>query len=581
MASQMQTMKRMGHRLVSVPFALLLLALAVALVWGHTTTFGFVWDDEDFIQHNQSIRSLRCIPSMFTSLAPQANDAQYYKVFRPLRTTVYAFLVAFGGKPRPIAWIFHLNNVLWHTLAAGLMFALVRTMGRRLNEPPLHTSVAALLCALALAIHPVTSEVVCWSKGFDDIMACVFVLASTALFLASGPRRRNDLLALLCYALALYSKVSALPLFIFLGLCSVVMMRQSYRTAAVRIAPFFLMAILFLVHRHWVIGQTEQIDPISGSYGQTLLDMVPVVTMYLRLLMGIPPFFIDYSYMKGGYSPVALPVLVGVGVLVGWLGATVWAIRRENTRWIGLGLIWTGLFLLPVSNIVPMMQYMAERFLYLPLCGWILVLYGITKLAKTRRSIVVIGSLLLLLVWGVVARDRSMIWRDNIELFMYSSRTGPPTERIEENAIRATFKLPVMQHALRDREDRRVLLADGEEPDAAVDWPDVFRVLALVQEQYPENGLIALGYGIAHARTGNKDDASTALIRAARQSPKKAIIWANIALFQMDVGDLETSQQALTRAMELDPDLRTVNYAAERLARLQTDELRRDAVERK
>lgn len=570
----------MGCRLVSAPFVFLLLALAVALVWGHTIPFGFVWDDEDFIQHNQSIRSLRSIPSMFSSLAPQANDAQHYKVFRPLRTTVYALLVTIGGKPRPIAWIFHLNNVLWHTLAAGLMLVLVRTIGRRLNEPSFHTSVAACLCGLAMAVHPVASEVVCWSKALDDMMACVFVLASAALFLAPGAGRRTDLLALFCYALALYSKVSALPLFLFLGLCSIVMMRQSYRTAAVRIAPFCLVAVLFLLHRHWVIGQTEQIAPISGGYGQTLLDMFPVVTMYLRLLMGIPPFFIDYSYMKGGYSPVALPVLVGMGLLVAWVGVTVWALRRENRCWVGLGLAWTGIFLLPVSNMVPMMQYMAERFLYLPLCGWILVLYGIVKQAKTRRSIAVVGALLLLLAWGVVARDRSMIWRDNIELFMRSSRNGPHTARIEENAIRSTFKLPLMQYALRDREDHRVLLPVGDQPDGSANWPTVFHVLDLIQEQYPDNGLISLAYGIAYARTGKKDDASLALTRAARQSPKEAIIWANIALFQMDVGDTDAAQQALNRAMALDPDLRTANHAAERLARLQPDGLQRDAMER-
>src|SRR5262245_25515200 len=100
-----------------------LIALLTALVWGHSVKFGFVWDDQQFIEDLRSIRSLENVPSMFCSLDAQASMGDAFKVFRPLRTVHYAILYQLSGKAAPLPWLYHLSNVLWHATAAMLLYA--------------------------------------------------------------------------------------------------------------------------------------------------------------------------------------------------------------------------------------------------------------------------------------------------------------------------------------------------------------------------------------------------------------------------------------------------------------------------
>jgi len=101
----------------------LLIVLTTAVVWGHTVRFEFVWDDKFFIERLESIRSLKSIPEIFTSLAAQSSFPEGFVLFRPLRTVHYALLFRLGGGEPPKPWLFHLANVVWHGAAALLFYS--------------------------------------------------------------------------------------------------------------------------------------------------------------------------------------------------------------------------------------------------------------------------------------------------------------------------------------------------------------------------------------------------------------------------------------------------------------------------
>src|SRR5688500_4515250 len=96
------------------PYALIV--AAVLLVWGHTISFQFVWDDKYFIEELQSIRSISQVPRMFYALDAQSSYPQGFVLFRPLRTLHYGILFALGGGGVPKPWLFHVANVLWHAV---------------------------------------------------------------------------------------------------------------------------------------------------------------------------------------------------------------------------------------------------------------------------------------------------------------------------------------------------------------------------------------------------------------------------------------------------------------------------------
>ena len=362
--------------------------MATFLVWGHTVTFDFVWDDGFFIRDLPSVRSLKHVPEMFYRPDAQATHPNDFRVFRPIRTALYALLHFLGGKETPQPWIYHLANVLGHGGTAMMLFAALTLLLPRWRNgfTEADTRWWSFFIALAFAVHPVVSEVVCWAKSLDDILAAFFTLAALRELLLPPENRAARWRSLLFFALAVYSKESAVPFVVVPLVIFRKIHHLGWRQSISRTAWFFLVAVIYLANRHFVIGRSSQTAPISGSYGQTLIDMLPVVPKYFRLLWGVPPFFIDYSYLPGGCRFWSPEVLAGLVLLIALALAGVIAGRKSGWELAGFGLLWTGLFLLPVSNLLPMLQYMAERFLYLPLIGWLIAFAAIVSAFPGKAS---------------------------------------------------------------------------------------------------------------------------------------------------------------------------------------------------
>jgi hypothetical protein len=535
-----------------------LILLAVLAVWGHSVSFGFVWDDYFFIETNESVRSLSQIPRMFTELRAQSSFPDGFMVFRPLRTAHYALLhLAGGGQLRPA--LFHAANLAWHAAAAMLLFATVLRLLRWTVDPgedgERRARALALISGLAFAVHPVLSETVCWAKCLDDIMAAVFVLLATNLLLAwrgGWPGYAGMAAAFLA---ALYSKESAVPWVAFAGLAFWSVHGLGVRRAALLTAPLSTLALLALWHRHWVMGRSSQAEPISGTHLQTLVDMLPTVAPYARLVLGIPPFCIDYSYMKGGYALASLAVLGGAALLLAALGLAVWALTRPRWRVAGLGGAWVLLFMLPVSNLVPMMQYMAERFLYLPLAGCVFAAAGAVVHAR-RQSWVTWTAAGVLAIWAVTAWNRSWIWEDELALFLTTRLEAPPMSRVDDNTIAAFLKQPHMRHVFELVPQRgslpRIALAPAAQR-AHADWPLVVATLRELARQFPSSPIALEPAGAGLVLAGLPEEGAMILERVVALNPHLPGLWRSLGQARFEAGEFTGAIAPLERALEMDP----------------------------
>jgi hypothetical protein len=406
---------------------------------------------------------------MFYRLDAQSSYPEGFKLFRPLRAAFCAILYALPGKAEPQPWIFHVANLAWHAATAMMFYAVALLLFRKQfpEKDEVRLKLFALLIAIAFTVHPVVSEVVCWAKSMDDAMAAVFTLAATYSLLTWRDDKQPIWPALIWFTLAIYSKISAVPFAIMVFFLFLLVHKMSPKEAAWKTSPFLAIALLFMVHRHLVIGQSNQTAPISGSYAQTLVDMFPVAPKYLRLLCGLPPFYIDYSFMPGHHTIFSPPVLCGALLVLIGIGVTLFCLRKPQFSLHALGLLWIAAFLLPVSNILPMMQYMAERFLYLPLLGWLLVL-GAVAIRMPRwqvsSTVLAIGAL----AWAIVAWDRSFIWTDDLTLFVQSSQQGVRIPGVEENAVAAIFKQPQIRNIFKlDHANHRLAMLANPTPEAS------------------------------------------------------------------------------------------------------------------
>jgi tetratricopeptide (TPR) repeat protein len=535
------------------------IVLLAALVWGGTVQSGFVWDDHYFIVDNTAIRSLKNIPAMFYSRIAEASHPNDFPNFRPIRNVAYAILFQLGGQATPQPWIFHLANVLGHAVAALLVFAVASLLFLPAGEVP--SRWAALLTGAAFAVHPAASEVVCWAKSLDDILAAIFVLASARQLLLWHGEKRRMAAGLAFFALAVYAKESAVP---FAGLVFFLWRachKLSWNHCALRTAPFLLVAGIYAAHRELVLGQAAQCAPISGSYGQTLLDTIPAIAIYFRLLWGIPPFSIDYTDMHGHLPFFSFSVLIGLLLLFLWAAATWTAWRHEKSRPAAVGLLGLAFFLLPVSNLVPMMQYLAERFLYLPLIGWLLALGAVWVRAPRRLAGLLAAALFAL--WIPASLARQLVWRDEVTLFVRSSLDNPANKRLRENAVAAIFALPQMRSAFGVDDTTRHLQAAASIPRGQGEA--MLPTLLQAHQVLPDEHRITAALGISYAVAGQISNAVPFLELAARQGSNDAQCWIDLGTAYALENNAAKARQAWETALRLEP---TNRLASEHLRAL-------------
>lgn len=531
---------------------LLLLAL-VLIVWGQSLAFQFVWDDKYFIQDLKSIRSVASVPEMFYRLDAQSSYPEGFVLFRPLRTLHYAVLFALGGGESPKPALFHMANLAWHAAATLLLYqVLLLIFAKKEEDSDGDGRWVALLGAAAFAVHPVVSEVVCWAKSLDDAMAATFVLASCAALLRLEPNqisRRTYVWAVAFFALAVYSKESAVPFALFCIPVIAWRTRSAWVPTLKLSLPFLAVALVFMVHRHLVIGRTSQTTPLSGTYAQTLIDTVPAASIYGRLLAGIPPFSIDYGFMKAGHAVSSPTVLVGLVLVLALIAASALIFNRKAML-VGAGFLWLLLFMLPFSNLVPMMQYCAERFLYLPLLGFIIALGAAVMLLRDRRVALIIGTVVVL-GWAALGWNRSWIWSEPVTLFVQSHIEGPTSPRLQDNAIAAVLDQPHVRTLFVPvkRPGRQTdLVVQSIDPSRPVDWTALDGTLEQLRNLFPSNATVNSAFAISKAVQGKPTEAIPFFELATQQRPKDPHLWKNLGRAYLAAGHQARADEAFRQA---------------------------------
>ena len=390
------------HQLVI--WALIICALTVA-AYLPTLFGGFVYDDVRFVEENEAIRSLSpgSIVSFFTD--PKTVASVGWKgIYRPLRTLDFAVdYVVSGGRP----WFFHLRNVLYHALGAILLMLVLRELlgdgkGARRN---------AFLGALLFALHPVNTEAVAWITSRGDVLVLVFFLLALFLHL----RGRTGLAALVL-VIALLSKESAV---VFVGVAVVC---DLYRRARLQFRWYGVyagLALCYVVLWKLVMPGPDLMPGHlatwwGGSYGANLLTMSQGYLLYLHRMILPVDLLVDYHVPSINHLTPGSAISIAVLAIV-----TVMALRGGRRSRLALAFFVITLF--PVSNLMIKVGIpTAERFLYLPLIG--LVILVAPWLSRTRLIYAVFVCFFLLTF------SRTMVWR-SIDIFWAATNARAVTPR--------------------------------------------------------------------------------------------------------------------------------------------------------
>jgi Flp pilus assembly protein TadD len=128
---------------------------------------GFIWDDDQYVTENRTLRDLAGLRHIWFS---PAATPQYYPL---VHTSFWLEYHLWGLSPLG----YHIVNLLLHGLAAWLLY---RTL-TRLNVP------GAWLAAAIFALHPVQAESVAWVTERKNVLSAVFYFAAALAYFRFNP----------------------------------------------------------------------------------------------------------------------------------------------------------------------------------------------------------------------------------------------------------------------------------------------------------------------------------------------------------------------------------------------------------
>jgi tetratricopeptide (TPR) repeat protein len=442
--------------------AAVLLVGLIAAVYGVTLGFGLVFDDQILVVENPYVRLP--LSSGLDLLRPAGPGIAY----RPVRTFSYMVDHAFGGGIRPA--VFHASNLIHHAAASLGLFVLARLL--------IGSTAGALGAAAVFAVHPLNSESVAYVSGRRDLLAALLAIVALLCWQAGLPAhdRGRRLLAVLGTVFFAVLAVGAKESAIVLPLLALLLLVKHHAGAGGVGRSNALAGVLLLAAGLVLVAFWELYGPVLG---RTLREwrpqaLAPQPAFSLRvfgqyLLLSLWPVRLLADYTAHAFplpqSRFDAPAVVAGLALIALLVGGVALLRRGSAA--GVGLLWFVVALLPVAQIVPYREVLAEHNAYLPLAGLALAAGAAIAAGAGSRPRLVLGLTAgVVLAFGVRAHLRALDWRDNLTLWTKTVATAPA-------CIRAQYNLGLAQMARgRFGEARtsleRALALDGNDRDVVV-----------------------------------------------------------------------------------------------------------------
>jgi len=327
-------------------------ALVAATTWLYAGTLDlgfFHWDDPTYVPENPWIQGVTLENIAYILSTP------YFANYSPMHLFSYILDHAAGGlDPR----VYHLSSNLWGGLAAGGVYL----VGLALFGRP----VPALAAGALFAAHPSHVEAIAWISSRKDLVAAAFTLPAMAAYVRYRRGERHGtgwyLLSVGLFVLGVAGKLSVVvvPGILFLFDWFVERRRDVYMLLDK--VPYGVVC-LFIALRV-MDAQPPTRNPFEFYvFGHSTLKN-------LWLLTGLGDYVLARGRPDAGMGAVSRMAYAAVAVGVFLLPALWW--KRMPGRAVAL-VYWVLLALVP-SQVLSFVHPVADRYLFFPSAGFVLLL---------------------------------------------------------------------------------------------------------------------------------------------------------------------------------------------------------------
>lgn len=485
----------------------------------------FVYDDHGQIVENRFLAqkdSWKAVALLRTMHDPLVINGR-----RPLTLATGLLDHALWGF-NPVGW--RLSNWMMHLANVLLLYGWVRRVMQR-QMPFRRNNLFAFSAALLFAWHPVLIEAVHVPAFRPDLLYSLFVLLTAHALLGRGHEWKRVCIALITAFCALLSKETGIIAGFFVVLMW--MLFPKTRPSLQLMSVFSVGALLGVL---WFFSSGSASDH-SGAWqalgqawnGRSLqwpenIWTLPRIAWTALRILAIPyPLVVDRVV-----TPVTSPwswSFIGGATMLLLLLASAWGCRKR-VPWVTMGLAMMALGFLPVSNLVPLMNPLAERYLYFIAmgwaCGWAWVLTGV-GLTPVRRA--VLGALCVLYL--IAGQVRLPQWQNDATLWAQTVRDEPRSARAYTWV--------------------------GLERMRQEQWVEAVEYFDRAQALNPYDDTSAINRAIVYGRLGEVEVAERMLREALALRPDHAAAYWNLAMALQAQHRLAEAAEALGEVIRLDP----------------------------
>ena len=464
---------------------------------------------------------------------------------------------------------YHALNLVIHALAAAFVWLILRRLAEWSGMEARRREVLAAFGAALFLLHPAQTESVAYIAGRSESFSGMLAAASLAAFL--------------------YRKTPAISwrwtaAVVVLALASILSKEQAV----------VLFAVFLLTDFWWNPGFS--LKGVMGNwrlYAPLLAGAAAAVALFLPLIMGIGTGgsagfgmkdFTWYQYLFTQFRGIwvyifhfVLPVnlnldwdfaisktifdggaIFGLAGLLG-LAALAWVKRKEYPL-ASYGYFLFLLFLAPTSSILPIKDPVADRRIYLPMIGLILVLMDFASRARMDRKALPTACALVAAVAGVATYARARVWSDPVTLWEDTVRKSPGKSRAHFQLGFAYYQQQLYDRAIPAFEraaalsppDYDLLVDLGLAYDGLHQFPKALETLQRAARLEPTAHVYSQ-IGKVLAEQSRWKEAMDAFDQAEKADPGFPAVYAYKGLVHLATGDAAGAVPLFQKALAIDP----------------------------
>ncbi len=546
----------------------------VFFVYVPSLSSGFIWDDDDYVTENATLRTLKGLKQIW--LDPQATPQYYPMVY----TTFWVEYHLWGLQPAG----YHFVNAALHATNGVLVWLILR----RLSVP------GAWLAALAFGLHPVHVESVSWVTERKNVLSALFYLLAlrTLIDVQAAPlgcalkddvrrywRRYALGFAFFVAALLCKSVTCSLP--------AVLLLLAWWKAGRPKVRetwpliPLFLVGAVFAWHTNWL--ERNHVGASGSTFAWTAAERLLIAgrAAWTYAFELVWPMNLSFMYARWqvrtdslwqwlvALSAFAIPAVIAVSC------------RRMTGPLVAL--LFFGGTLLPALgffNVFPMRySFVADHFQYLASLGILALIAAwwmhprtsadpknqwVRRLPTVSMHSRVAVAATALIVLAIVTWQRQSAFCDSAALWSDVLRKNPTSMAANIQLGRLASRkgdFALAEHYFRDGLRYRTddlethefetnlahsLSGQGRLDDAAVE----FRNALAREPDYPEalNGLANV-----EAQRGHYSSAIELYGKGLTKRPDNPIIRANLGNALAASGMLVEAEKEYRSSLELDP----------------------------